>query len=209
MKWRTRHVFLLNLIASYVFYAGILIALFLNTHRMGFPTVSRMLADDTPLTGVYMGAAIVYGDLRVIGTSEQMRGNAGNVWLHIVTAIAFVCGMLQIVFMVLVGLFDLDYDVMIHYWIAGAFGVFSILRALFLLIRRWYLGAPPAVLFFNTLHLLTTLTLMILFPILAFMNGYEAVHIAVIEYLIFWLIQGDPAWQLFDFPHDAVGLKNC
>ncbi len=184
---------------------SILIAGELNTLRQGLPTVSRELADSTPITGVFQGFATVYGAVRDMVTLLQLlraRSSHGTIVLLIGV------GQLQSAALVLVGLFTLDYNVTAHYVVAGLYGTLSLLRAILFCIRRARNGVNPMVVCFNARFIFSQACFMVAFPVAAWMSDgtYAELHLPVLEYLVFEHTLFDPTWQFWDFVHDPPKL---
>jgi len=171
------------------------------------PSISRMLADSTALTATFQAGVVLYAQIRVAvifsNVVDDWQQNGSTVQAHSRTILTHVCGALQILFLVLVGVVNLDYDPVSHYWVAGLAGLFSLAYESLQFWRRVdadIFVASPGLAVYNGSLLFLLVVFMVCYAAISWTSdGMEtSLWIGLFEYFVFQIIVYLPSFQLFD-----------
>jgi len=158
-----------------------------------------MFADNQELTSYYILTITLEGQLRFgLILYFFLTSNDKLLLEWIWAGLAF--GLLQIIALIFVAFFDLDYDPTVHFTMAGFSVLWSFMREISYFFRRCcvleYSPQNIAVLVINGLLIALMVALAFAFALIT--DDYESLSVGWIEYLLYWDIEYLPTFNLLD-----------
>ena len=200
-------------IVSYAIFGAILIWGMASTWHNGIPTISTMLQDNIDIKAMYVAGVLVFGETRFVVMIEMItRRNLRYLWL---SQMAMVFGLFQVMFLLLVAVYDVSLYTTQHYTVTGLAVLFSFLTGVCNLARRVlvYLNEPPHSKWWTFALICDAFLIAALFGFTAAyvgvlgVAGPQSQHIAWLEFLIFWIVCNLNVYLLMDIK--AQRVKKC